>query len=305
MRIHFSNVNFSSNTGPNSFGSRLAQELTIQGHDIVEADKPYDAFLIFIEPSSNPYPGARVVQRLDGIWFKPEEFHTHNKMIKWAYDNSDFVVWQTEFDKKMTTKHWGERKGKVIHNGIDLNEYAVTDKSLHEIRRDYDKVFVCSSNWHRQKRLKENTELFFEIKKKHPNACLIVMGNSPDFTVEHKDVFYTGAIPHDLCLEVFAMADWMIHLAWLDHCPNVVVESISQKCPVICSSSGGTQEIVKGNGLVLPENKIYNFELLDYDKPYELSVVPLELPNIQVDNSYLDIKQVAQKYIRVLEKTTP
>jgi len=272
------------------------------GHRIVDNNKPYDSMLIFIEPDSKPNPGARIVQRLDGIWFKPEQFHSHNVSIKWAYDHCHDVIWQSAFDRKMTAKHWGDRNGEVIHNGIKINESTVTDKSLHSIRKEYDKVFVCSSSWHRQKRLKENTELFFEIKKKYPNSCLVVMGSAPDFTVEDSDVFYTGSIAHDLCLEVFAMADWMIHLAWLDHCPNVVVEALSQNCPVICSSSGGTQEIVKGNGLILPEKEIYNFDLLDYDKPYKLSVIPLDLPDIQVDNSHLDIKQVAQKYIRVLER---
>ena len=106
MKIHFSNVNFSSNSGPNSFAGRLAQELTLEGHEIVSEKDEYDSFLIFIEPSSMPRPGARVVHRLDGIWFKPEQFHTHNKNIRWAYDNSHAIIWQSEFDRMMTEKWW-------------------------------------------------------------------------------------------------------------------------------------------------------------------------------------------------------
>ena len=303
MKIHFSNVNFSSNSGPNSFASRLAEELTILGHEIVSESEDYDSFLIFIEPSSMPKPGAKIVHRLDGIWFKPDQFNTHNKGIKWAYDNSHEIIWQSEFDRMMTEKWWGIRQGSVIHNGIKLEgKKTVIDPSIETIRRAYKHMFVCSSNWHRQKRLKENTELFFEIKKQYPSSCLLVMGANPDCPVNHDDVFYTGPIPHDLFLQAFSAADWMIHLAWLDHCPNVVVESLSQECPVICTDSGGTKEIVGTNGLILKEDKKYEYELTDYDSPYDLSVNTLELPNIQVDNTHLCIKKVAQKYVSVLEK---
>ena len=84
MKIHFSNVNFSSSTGPNTFGSRLANELTKKGHQIVNQNEIYDIFLCFIEPSSKPREGSKFIHRLDGIWFKPEEYHTHNKWIKWT-----------------------------------------------------------------------------------------------------------------------------------------------------------------------------------------------------------------------------
>ena len=73
MNIHFSNVNFSSNSGPNSFASRLADEMVLQGQNIVSEKDAYDVMLVFIEPSSTPKPGTKIIHRLDGIWFKPEE----------------------------------------------------------------------------------------------------------------------------------------------------------------------------------------------------------------------------------------
>ena len=127
------------------------------------------------------------------------------------------------------------------------------------------------------------------------------MGSTPDCPVNHDDVFFTGSMPHEVCLQVFSAADWMIHLAWLDHCPNVVVESISQDCPVICTDSGGTKEIVRENGIVIKESNPYNFELADYDRPYDILLPSIDVSRLEIDNSYLDIKTVAQKYIRVLQ----
>mgnify|MGYP003633084759 CR=1 FL=1 len=300
MNIHFSNVNFSSNSGPNTFASRLANSLTRMGHSIVDENEKYDVFLAFIEPASTPSPGAKIVQRLDGIWFKPEQFLSHNKNIKALYDNADAVIWQSNFDKKMTEFHWGYKQGQVIHNGAPLERKKVSNETILSIRGTYEKIFVCSANWHRQKRLKENVELFLKIKEEYPKSCLIIMGSNPDYFVRHKDILYTGSISHDLCLEMFSAADWMIHLAWLDHCPNVVIESLSQGCPVICTDSGGTSEIVQKNGVVIPESIPYNYELTDYDKPYEIKLEAVNLPGIEIENSYIDIQKVAQKYIKIL-----
>ena len=198
----------------------------------------------------------------------------------------------------MTQHWWGDKKGYVINNGINLESVEVTIDKINRLKTRFKRIFVCSSNWHRQKRLKENIELFFSVK--NLNDGLIILGNNPDHIVNHPQIIYAGHISHDMCMQVFSIADWMIHLAWLDHCPNVVVEALSQNCPVICTDSGGTKEIVGKNGIIIPESRSYNFELTDYDDPYELQILPIELPIIEIDNSHLDIKKVAQKYISIL-----
>jgi len=295
MKIHFSNVNFSSSSGPNTFAYRLAEQLTINGHNIVDNKEFYDIFLCFIEPSSLPIPGCKIIHRLDGIWFKPEQFKTHNKNIKWAYDNSHRVIWQSNFDRKMTQKWWGNKLGRVIRNGINLKQNQENYPELSKIKLNHNRVFCCSANWHRQKRLKENIQFF--KKNSNKSDALIVLGNNPDFIVEDKNIYYMGNKSHDFCLQVYNMSDWFIHLAWLDHCPNVVVEALSKKCPVICTDSGGTMELVGKNGIIIPETKKYNFELTDYDKPYDINIPKINLSKkIDVKNSYLDIRLITNEY---------
>ena len=101
------------------------------------------------------------------------------------------------------------------------------------------------------------------------------------------------------------MADAMIHLAWLDHCPNVVVEALSQKCPVICTDSGGTKEIVGQSGLIIPEAYPYNYELTDYDDPYEIDLGILEnfdLSTVEVNSKNVCLQKVADEYEKILSK---
>ena len=303
MKIHFSNVDFSSSSGPNTFGIRLANELTKKGYDIVNHNDHYDIFLCFIEPASKPRKGAKFIHRLDGIWFKPEEYHTHNKWIKWSYENADHVIWQSNFDKQMTLKHWGmPKKGSIIHKGIEVKENKKLHPDIENIKNRFDRIFVCSASWHRQKRLKENILLYKSIKKE--NDALLILGKNPDYIEAGNNIFYLGHLPHELCLQIYSISDWLIHLAWLDHCPNVVIEAMSQGCPVICTDMGGTKEIVKENGIIISENNKYNFELTDYDSPYALNIdtaaLTLDRKVVLFD---LNIEKVASQYIEVFNES--
>lgn len=303
MKIHIDGVNFSSRSGPNTFGQRLARRLFETGHDVVIDDGTHaDVSLVFIEPTGRPL-AKKIVQRLDGIWFRPSEFKTHNVRIKELYDRADRIVWQSNFDRGMTTHWWGDRPGRVIHNGIDTQLVKVSNVDLLDLRNQFKQVFVCSANWHPQKRLKANIEFFFNQLNKEPNSCLLVMGANPDVRVAHPKIFYTGSLPHEICLEIYRIADWMIHLAWLDHCPNVVVESLSQETPVICSSTGGTHELIGTFGVIVPENP-YQFELTDYDNPPPIDVSNIELPERSALGTHIDISMdsVVRSYVELFEE---
>lgn len=306
MKLHLDNVNPSARTGPNTFASRLTKGLLSAGHDVVAVGSDADASIVFIEPTGAPL-AKRVVQRLDGIWFKPEEFQTKNVGIKGLYDRADGVIFQSRFDQQMVTKWWGEAKAAdVIHNGVDttpINE--ITIPQLVQIRSMYEHVFVCSSNWHPQKRLKSNIELFDHLRRGLPNSCLLVMGNNPDCRVTDPHVMYTGSQPPEVYMQVLAAANWMLHLAWLDHCPNVVVEALAQGTPVLCSESGGTKELVGDFGVILRERQSYDFSLVDYDNPPSIDVEQvLRLPNKDALGSHADIDIVSttQRYIKFIEE---
>jgi glycosyltransferase involved in cell wall biosynthesis len=307
MKIYFDGVNWDAeHTGPNCFAKRLAFQLGNLGHQLADPDD-YDVALVFIEPSVKLDLKKPFVQRLDGIWFKPEQMAAGmNRSIHAAYDKAASVVWQSEFDKQMAQRWFGDRKGVVIPNGIEVKRAAVRSEQLIDMRATYDKIFVCSANWHPQKRLRDNVEVFRRLREtQFPNSCLVVLGSNPDYQVPDKGVFYAGSIRQDLCAEVYAVADWMIHMAWLDHCPNVVVEAIAQGCPVLCSSEGGTKELVDlsygKNGRVVADAERYDFSLVDYDNPPRIPLDNLfELSAMRAQPYTVDIVTCAKKYEEAL-----
>lgn len=314
MKVRFSNVDFGSRTGPNTFASRLATVLMRRGHVVqndASAGTPCDVMLAFIEAGSQPPPGCKVVQRLDGIWLKPSEFETHNSRIKSLYTHADHVIWQSNFDRNVIEGLWGPRMGSVVSNGIELKRATPYDRTG---VLAHDPLLICSANWHPQKRLLENIKLLEHIQKSSPNAGLLVLGSvsTVDFDAvlrhvggninQRPGLRFLGNLSHEECLRLYATADWMIHLAWIDHCPNTVVESLSQCCPVICTDSGGTQELVKENGIVIPETIKYGGGTVDYDHPPALDLSKVTLPSRPTINpEYLSIERVADTYIEIFE----
>lgn len=249
-----------------------------------------DVSLVFIEPTGRPL-AKKVIQRLDGIWFSPNDFHTKNERIKDLYLRTNSVVFQSNFDKEMITKWWGHpRSSHVIYNGVSSNfvQNESLDQNLTRLRKSYTNIFVCSANWHGQKRLPDNVRLFQHLKSLSESSCLLVLGNNaPD--IQDRDIYVLGSLPHDACMQVYRASDWMIHLAWADHCPNVVVEALSQGTPVICAETGGTKELVGSYGIVLKENVRYNFELFDYSRPPTIEVSQIDR---LLDRKSLDFGEV-------------
>ena len=100
MKIKFENVNFRSNSGPNSFGKKLHKYLHLNGDKVTDHD--YDAILCFIEDGSN-HSSDRLFQRLDGIYFNTDfDFNRQNQNILATYKKAHGVIFQSEFNKKLT-----------------------------------------------------------------------------------------------------------------------------------------------------------------------------------------------------------
>jgi 2'-5' RNA ligase len=87
-----------------------------------------------------------MVLRLDGIYFNSEQdFRSQNAPIKFSYDNADAVVFQSEFNKKLTEAWFGVHKNSfVVHNAF--LETRSLDKTFKELHRGLE-IWSCASSW--------------------------------------------------------------------------------------------------------------------------------------------------------------
>tara|TARA_R110000803_G_scaffold36616_4_gene78666 strand:+ start:4091 stop:4984 length:894 start_codon:yes stop_codon:yes gene_type:complete len=294
LKIYFDNIDFNSRSGPNSFGTKLASELEKNGHRI-NKDKDPDIQLSFIQATQKLAP---VIQRLDGIYFNSEQdWELLNKPIKQTYDIASGTVFQSEFNKTLTEKYFGKKeKSIVIHNGTDLEYISKIPELNDPVINKFDNVWSCASSWRPHKRLSENVRYFLEHSG--DNDCLIIAGNNPDYQIKHNRVFYVGNLNYPQLISLYKKSKYFIHLALMDHCPNVVVDARSSGCKIVCSSSGGTKEIAGDHSVIIQDMSWDYLPFKLYDPP-RMDFSKIET---QVQNSIINIEKVSDMYLDFFRK---
>jgi len=302
MNIFLENVVLGSNTGPNHFGAKLARYAEKKGHPcFVQTDLLFsgiDVHLSFIE-SHKRLAHIPMIQRLDGIYFDSgKDYMTQNKRIINTYRSADGIIFQSEYSKNLSFKHFGECDNyTIINNGADI-EFINTIKPLENKQLEsYDNVWCCASNWRGWKRMPDNIRYFLEFSG--DNDCLIVAGNPlQNEIIEHERVFYTGQLDPKTLFSIFKKSKYFIHLARYDACPNVVVDARAAGCHIICCSEGGTKEIA-GKGATIVVEEPWDYSPVDVDSPPRLefnNIVENDImSNIHMDN-------VTDRYIKYLKQ---
>lgn len=296
MNVFLENFDTNSDSGPNGFTRKLFINLiTRQKVKITNYDECDVNFSLIQGNISLKKPR---ILRLDGIYFNiSQDFQLMNTPIRQTYDSSNTVIFQTNFNKKLIESWFGKHvNSHVIRNGTDLELISRIPKSDHQIFDNFNEVWSCASAWRPHKRLNENIRYFLEFA---PNdACLVVMGkNAQEWLVEHPRIFYAGHVEWNQQISIYKRSSTFLHLAWLDHCPNTVVDARASGCKIVCSSSGGTSEISGANAIVIEEEE-WDF------KPIKLYEPPkIDFFNRQVKNniSEIDIITVSEKYYTIMQ----
>ena len=194
-----------------------------------------------------------------------------------SHDRGRGVIFQSHFNKKLTTRYFGAHENStIIHNGADV-DYIDKIQALKNNRLDkFENVWSCASSWRPHKRLRSNIRYFLEHSS--DKDCLIIAGKTDDAIPKNDRIFYVGDLKIEQLIALYKRSDYFIHLAWLDHCPNVVVDARACGNQIICSSAGGTREVAGLNAIVIQEDEwdfspveLYNPPYLDFYKKVENS----------------------------------
>jgi glycosyltransferase involved in cell wall biosynthesis len=294
LRLH--NVNLSSHNGPNSFAQKLVKYGEKSGWCFDTTAQP-SAHLCFIETHAKSFDEP-MYQRLDGIYFNTRsDYNLQNANIKRTYEMSDGVIFQSEFNKRLITKYFGEHKSSVvIHNGADLEKIHNIKPLENSVIDGYEDVWTCASHWRPHKRLSENIRYFLEHSSERD--CMVVAGKT-DYKKAHPRVFFVGDLPHEALIALYKRSKHFLHLAWLDHCPNVVVDARASGCRIVCTDAGGTNEIAGDDAIVLQEEE-WDFEPLDLYEPSEIDFNKI-VANTSNTGYNIDMNSVFEKYSRFIE----
>ena len=234
-----------SSKGPFIFAHRLKEDLERIGLKF-NPDSQNRLSII----TGNYKEDANNILRLDGLYLDSGNSRGKskklNKKIFRCYKKFDHIVFQSEFSKKCYEAFTGTKKeNSIIYNGVP--EYFFKECEPIDKPYGFDKVVIASSKWRRHKRIEEAIQAFKSPKLK--NIALVILGGYKN--IDEPNIFSLPKIDPSKLPSYLQMADAMIHLSWLDWCPNSVVEGLASRLPVLCSHNGGTRELVRNDGVII------------------------------------------------------
>jgi hypothetical protein len=298
VKVYLENVDLNSSSGPNGFASKLNDEFYNFGVEVVKGVDESDVRLCFIKSIFEK--DIPIVQRLDGISFNSSfDFEKANRATKKTYEKAEAVIIQSEFDKKIINNFFGTRESQfVINNGTSFSKIAEINPT--DNYKKFDNVWSSSSCWKGRphKRLSENVRYFKE--NRGPNDCLVIMGENGKAEDFGDEVFILGHVTWEKMISVMKVSKYFVHLALVDHCPNVVVDAKSCGCRIVCSSMSGTEEISGTDAIVVEEGFLWDFSTpFDYTK-HEL--IDFSFQRSGRFDRNLDISYITNLYVNVLKR---
>jgi glycosyltransferase involved in cell wall biosynthesis len=286
-------------SGKSKFAQRLADQLSLMGVKIVE--KRADVNLVIMKEDF--VKGSKNILRVDGAWINTESsYQKQNAGRLKQMKAADGIVYQNDFCRAACNIFCGDpRKQYVcISNGVSPDEFhGVIPEHLDRPH------FLAMCKWRPHKRLRDTVTGFLQSAMAATHY-LVVLGD-PDYVVKHPAVRYLkwqdGATINRLLVGCVAT----VHLAYIDWCPNSVVESLVAGKPVIHTRGGAVGGIVKSDGICIGDQpwdmkplKLYEpppLALSEVAKAYE----QIGTVNVQVRPD-LHIQTVARQYKEFFER---
>ena len=231
-----------------------------------------------------------------------------NKSWKWlnekkkkALRHVDGVIYQSQFSKRMCDAFIGKAKcptAIILNGAVPWDGPAATSPASIN-------YLTSARRWINQKRLDDIISAF-EVANIE-GSVLWVAGD----TIDHKKsdnpgVRYLGLIDDEKLFAMHKLCNAMIHMVWIDACPNGVAEALVNGCPVISGDQGGTKEL---GVQALISDKPWNFKAANLDKVPRINVGVLALVlhqfaagKMTVESEHLHIDNIAKQYADFFKK---
>lgn len=315
MVVHVNRNYFArGKTGKGKFAARLVKALRKKDIEVTDSSSSRADIALHIGRMNYPSSAKKHVLRVGPAcidtnmnWRKIN--HEKAKSVKQA----DAIVYQSDYSKKIYHKlvRKPDKPEVVINNGVDPKDFEVTG---------WDDVFkynflASTRVWLPQKRLKTIIRAFRLAGIE--NSRLIVCGDTQGLDqkfIGNGDIYFVGITDNRNLSKLYNLCNAMIHITYVDACPNSVVEAQVAGCPVICTDQGGTKEVVK-YGIVM-NDKVFKYKPINLKYPPNISekllaekmhVIIERFPEFSYEmfeskvSHSLHIKDVATRYISFFE----
>jgi glycosyltransferase involved in cell wall biosynthesis len=298
-------------SGKGSFCNLLFDAMQAEGFDVCSKANPKCRVALHVGKvkKRKKIPGIPIV-RLDGVWYNLKQpYKLMNRRISRSISSGQGFVFQSKYAKKLckTFLSMPNHPTAIIPNGAPLTDLS----SLQDPPEDRSKIFLAFARWRPHKRLKDTIESF--LLADIPDSRLCVFGNMHmsgmskaklrSYRANSRLRFF-GFKPRDEIFRYLKVARAVVHLCWLDCCPNSVVEAICAGKTVISNNVGGTPEIVEpSGGIVCKIDTPFRYKPLKLYNPPKIKrgVVANAMTDAAnnertISAKHLDIREIARRY---------
>ncbi|MCD4841465.1 MAG: glycosyltransferase family 4 protein [Methanosarcinales archaeon] len=176
-------------------------------------------------------------------------------IIKKVWRDAKAVVSNSQGLKELALKTSSSQEISVIYNGIDVSEF---DPNFD--KRDNNEIkIVCVARLIERKGLKYLIEAIGELKDNNIKLIIVGEGNQEEelnkLSVELKisdSVDLKGYVSHDRIADIYKSSDVFVLPSLNEGMSNALLEAMGTGLPVIVTDTGGTHELIDGNGIIVP-----------------------------------------------------
>lgn len=172
-------------------------------------------------------------------------------IIKNTWSNAEEVIPNSKGLRELATETM-DIKMTVIPNGVNTEKFkpgknksdkfqVLTVARLTERKRIQDLIKAMKSTEDIELKIVGEGEMESELKEK-----------TADLGIEDK-VEFKGYIPHEELPQLYSKADVFVLPSLNEGMSNAVLEAMSSGLPIITTDTGGTDELLHGNGEIVPK----------------------------------------------------
>ena len=300
--------------GPKVFRKRLSDALEgmskESGIEIVhDPNEKFHAELAFVRNLT--HHKKPTILRVDGCYIGGG-YEGKNMLYKQAAQQAKFIIYQSEFSKRMCESVWGIKKPcTVINNGINFDEIS----GIKPDPKIPPGSFVASAIWRKNKRPVSMIQGFIDSGIKNHFYVIGDTYGIPEKNFrgfrKHKNIHFLGTCDFERSISVFKACDYQLHLSQIESCPNAVIEGMACGLKILYSNLQGTKEIVAPEDGIKIKTDKWKFKpigLGQHDRIPQGLVADGIHRLLKIDNSKktdcskIDIKNVAKQYIKAIKE---
>jgi glycosyltransferase involved in cell wall biosynthesis len=150
---------------------------------------------------------------------------------------------------------------EVIPNGVNLERFRPRGTADSETHDGKAVEVLCVARLVERKGIDDLLDAVPLVLKRCPNVHMSIVGSGDyeepllrqraDLGIE-TSVNFVGYVEHSKMPEVYAGADIFVLPSLNEGMPNAVMEAMASGLPIITTYTGGTAELIRGNGIVVP-----------------------------------------------------